>query len=131
MLQGAHLNRMRTIVLAGVAGLFFALGLTAVLAPSAGAQSPGSDFCQEYPNVPGCDTGPTDEGGSNPNDNGTTPVSGEGPTASADTGDELPFTGYPLTALILLLIVLLLVGLSIRGYLAIRARLGDERPPAH
>ena len=126
MVQGVHFSRTRAIVLAGAAGIFLALGLGAVAAQNAPAQGPGSDFCDEYPDVPGCETGPTGTTGTT-GPNGTDgPNLAEGPAAT-EAGDELPFTGYPLTALILLLLILLLVGLTIRAYLAIRDRVTGDR----
>lgn len=106
-------------LLAAVAGIF---ALTAVAAPEASAQLPS--VCEQYPNLPQCDLGPgeTEE----------PPIGGPsaGPTggpASLGGQGELPFTGYPLTALILLLIVLLLVGLALRSYLAVRDRITSNR----
>jgi hypothetical protein len=47
-----------------------------------------------------------------------------GSTSGAEAArGELPFTGYPLTPLIMLLLLLVLGGLLIRGFLAVRDRL--------
>jgi hypothetical protein len=133
MLQGAdHHHRARTAFLVLIASAFAVLTVAAIGAQSAPAQALGSEFCQEYPNAPGCqDTGPTDnEGGADPGDDAT--PSAAGPSADeGSTGGSLPFTGYPLTALILLLLILLLVGLALRAYLAVRDRVAGDRPAGH
>jgi hypothetical protein len=102
--------------------------LLAVNASSASAQLPA--ICQQYPDLPQCQepTGPTGPTGAGPTGpTGIGPTTDEGPTAGVTTGGELPFTGYPLTGLILLLLVLLLAGLAIRTYLAVRGRItGSE-----
>jgi hypothetical protein len=120
-------NRKLTIAIAAFA-LAFA-GAAALIASNASQASAGLPaICEQYPDLPQC-TGPTDDGGNNPTDpsDGTGPVADDdGPTAGIGTGGELPFTGYPLTALILLLLVLLLAGLALRTYLAARDRLGGR-----
>jgi hypothetical protein len=100
------------------------LGLLALPA-SASAQS----VCVEYPNLPICDTG--NEGGDDDGD-----PTGAGPTANLGGGGdgngdgELPFTGQPLTPLLLLLLALLVTGLAIRAGLAIHRRIatGGDSP---
>ena len=49
---------------------------------------------------------------------------GAGPSAGAgdDGGGNLPFTGYPLSTLILILAALLIAGLAVRSYIAVRDR---------
>jgi len=114
---------VRSLVVAGLAVLAFG----ALVAQSASAQGPGSEFCEEYPSAPGCgETGPTTDEGGTTDDSGTPDVAGIAGAGSAG-GGELPFTGYPLTALILLLLILLLIGLAIRGYLAVRERIASDR----
>lgn len=116
--------RRAFVFLLGVAALgVVAAGMLA--AEPASAQLPA--ICDQYPQNPNCDgdIGPT--GGSDV----STPPGSIGPTgtlgATAGVGEgagaELPFTGYPLSALILLLLLLLLIGLAIRAYLAIRDRI--------
>ena len=116
----------RSGVLFAFASLIATLALGALVAQSASAQGPGSEFCDEYPSAPGCETGPTGQTGTT--DPGGVPEAA-GPTAGigAPGGGELPFTGYPLTALILLLLILLLLGLAIRAYLAVRDRIVSDR----
>ncbi|MGH2954141.1 MAG: hypothetical protein ACRDK9_08995 [Solirubrobacterales bacterium] len=133
-----------------LAGAAVALALGAALADSAAAQQPA--ICDQYPQLPQCGGsegagggGGGDEG--NPLDQGQSPASDEGagagpgafpgaggPTAGAGggTGGELPFTGYPLTPLLLILLILLAAGLMIRTYLGARDRwrLRHHDPPS-
>jgi hypothetical protein len=98
-------------------GAVVVLGLAA--AP-AGAQS----ICQQYPNAPECDGDVGPGGGNGGNDN--LPFLNGGSNPSGDFGDgngKLPFTGYPLTPLILLFLILLAAGLATRTYVAVRGRL--------
>lgn len=135
MLEGVNRNRRGALILAIAAGVIGAWMLSAVTAERAFAQGPGSEFCEEYPDIPGC--APTPEPAPPPEEQAD-PVEEEetaappaapaaAPTAVVDTGDELPFTGYPLTALILLLLALLLLGFAIRAYLAIRDRVARNQ----
>jgi hypothetical protein len=127
--KGVEFKLTLGAVVAVAAALFAALGLGLIATERASAQGPGSEFCEEYPSIPGCETGPTGDTGPT----GTTGTTGiQAPTAgSVDAGGTLPFTGYPLTALILLLLILLLIGLAIRAYLAVRDRIsGDPRAGA-
>jgi hypothetical protein len=41
----------------------------------------------------------------------------------ASAGGELPFTGYPLTPLVWLLLAVLVAGVCLRAHLAVRERL--------
>lgn len=87
---------------------------------SAFAQGDGLPaICDEYPNLPECqplpeppDEEPTDEGPSANNNGG-----------DRDGDGNLPFTGYPLNGLILLLLVLVASGIAIRAGIAARERL--------
>jgi hypothetical protein len=103
----------------------FAGAFALVSANDASAQLPSA--CDEYDD-PTC-IGPVDEvdpdDGTGNNDDG----GDQGPSGIAGSGDgdgSLPFTGYPLTGLILLLLVLLAAGLAIRGGIAMRERLARE-----
>jgi hypothetical protein len=129
--EGVTAAWTRSRVLFAFSGLIATLALSALAAPSASAQGPGSEFCDEYPSAPGCETGPTGDTGDagETGDAGTSGMPDAGPTAGigAPGGSELPFTGYPLTALILLLLILLLLGLAIRAYLAVRDRIVSDR----
>lgn len=116
-----------------------------VLAPAASAQSAGAD--QYTPNPPGGgeepeggeggqgpggggggnpggDQGPTGGGGGNPGDtsDALSPTAGTGQT---DSG-ELPFTGYPLTTVLLVVLALLIVGTLIRVAVASRDRIRTD-----
>lgn len=99
-------------------GCILALAL-ALLAAPANAQG----ICDQYPNSPGCGQGPGGGGGNNDPDN-----DGDGdedlvPSANLGDGDgNLPFTGYPVTPLVLLLVALLVTGVVARGYVAVRER---------
>ena len=133
MLQGVELDRKRAVIVAIIAGVIAIWTLSGVVAEDASAQGPGSEFCEEYPDIPGCaaDPVPTATEPAEPAEPAEPPAAppattAAAPTVEVDTGDELPFTGYPLTALILLLLILLLVGLAIRAYLAIRERVADD-----
>lgn len=102
-------------------------GLLAIATPSASAQSA---FCQQYPNDPSC-IGPIDDDDQDDEDDVVVldPVpGGAGDGASGASSGELPFTGYPMTPLLLLLLALLATGLAIRGYLAARKRI-QAGPP--
>ncbi len=75
-------------------------------------------------------------GGGDDSDTGTLPGGADGsdPSAGGDgtASGELPFTGYPMTPLLLLLLALLAAGLLLRAYLAVRTRLqarGDLAAP--
>ena len=118
-------------------GLLWAslLGVIAVIvlafAPSASAQS----ICDEYPDLPQC-VDPGDGGGENPGDGDDEGdeddvAGGAGPTADLGDGTgELPFTGYPVTPLVLFLLALLAAGVILRSYLYLKQRLADRGPPA-
>jgi hypothetical protein len=84
------------------------------------------DICSQYPDLPQCQES-AGGGGDDGTDGGTAAIPGSGDSAGPTAGDvgtqgTLPFTGYPISALILLLLVLLAAGLTIRAYLAVRDR---------
>jgi len=107
-----RINPIRGVALLGLLALASAvIGL--VLASPASAQFPSG--CVEYDDDP-C-IGPIDNVDEDGND-GVGPGDGSG-----DADGKLPFTGYPLTGLILLLLVLLAVGLTIRSGTALRDKL--------
>jgi hypothetical protein len=115
--QGFLLIALATLVLTVAATLLF----SAATADPASAQQP--PICAEYPGLPQCEA-PAAGGGENPGGGGgggENAIPGSG-GSSGDAGGTLPFTGYPLTSLLLLLLVLLAAGLTIRAYLAIRDR---------
>lgn len=135
MMVSSSIARSATVLGAALlVALGLALAISAVVADQASAQ--GSVFCDQYPNDPDCDDdggGPDDDGGGGPDDDGNQgpggdgdgPVSGDG-LGGGNDGGNLPFTGYPLSPLIIMLLILLAVGLTLRGYTAVRDRLGSR-----
>jgi hypothetical protein len=104
----------------GAFALGFMVALAIVASPPASAGTPA--FCQQYSNSPECrgDVGPAGGSGNETPDN-----AGNGPTADSDgsdSGGSLPFTGYPLTPLLLLFVALLAAGLALRTATALRNR---------
>jgi len=121
---------VRIVVVAGLVALSALAALATVHAAPASAQLPA--VCQQYPNLPQCDDPIVIEEPEAPPGGATTPgAPGTAPTAAAAPG-TLPFTGYPITPLLLLLLVLLIAGLTLRAYLAVRDRVGQRGtgPPA-
>jgi len=117
----------RRVGMLGAATLLGLLGALLLMPSVAPAQS----ICEQYPNLPVC-VEPDDGGGDRDgDDDGDEDVAGAGAGASAggDGDGELPFTGYPLTPLLLLLLALLLAGLTIRAYLAARERRAGRGSP--
>lgn len=128
-------NKATGRLAAFASALVLVVGGAALFSPVASAQLFKPAICNQYPDLPQCqDTGPTNNNGhhhhhhhgngpTNDNGNGPTNNLGNGPSANAGNSGTLPFTGYPLTPLILLLLILLLIGLTIRAYIAVRDRL--------
>jgi hypothetical protein len=120
-------HAIRRGLLVGFA-LVFAFGLTA--AP-ASAQSAA---CGQYSECGG-DVGPT--GGAGDDDSGSEALvnlggDGSGPTGNLGDGDgSLPFTGYPMTPLILFVLALLATGLAMRGFVTIRERIRARGSAPH
>ena len=116
-----RLGRKNLIAIGVLIAMFVACVSLAAASP-AQAQQPA--VCDEYPDLPIC-TDPGGGGGDNPDgDDGAGPGVGSG--GSGDGDGSLPFTGYPLTGLILLLLALLALGLAMRGAVAIRERLARD-----
>ncbi len=127
-----NLGRKNFVVLGALAALVVSC-LCLAWAGSANAQLPSG--CVEYDDP--C-IGPIDEvdedgdfgpgfgGGNNPGHFGDGDGLAHG--GSGDADGNLPFTGYPLTGLILLLLVLLLAGLAIRSVVAAREKLAARAP---
>lgn len=133
MHQGVVVHRIGLAVVAALLALLGALVAGAVSAPHASAQ--GTDpVCEEYPNLPQCEEDQVDDGEDDEaddrdgqDDEATALPGGGGPTASGSGGGgNLPFTGYPVSSLVLLLIALLAAGAALRGYLALRERLASR-----
>lgn len=103
-----------------------AAGAIVVAAPVATAQQPpGSDQYQ-----PGPPPGPSpDDTGGGPDGTGGGPAAGGGPSATVaeSGGANLPFTGYPLTPLVLLLLAVLVTGLALR----VAAKARERHRAAH
>jgi hypothetical protein len=127
--EALHSSRLRLAVLA-IAAVGALAGLLMLVQASSSTVSTahaGAVDCQYFPNDPSCNN-PNPQcpdpsldcpgEGTNPNVN-----QGAQPNGGAGEGGELPFTGYPVTPLILLLLMLLAAGLMIRTYLAARDRL--------
>jgi hypothetical protein len=100
-------------------------GAPLVLAPAASAQS----VIDQYRPVPGGGGG---EGGVlTPGGGGSLaaaeipggPLGPAATTAAPGGSEELPFTGYPLTSLLIALLILLLVGIALRIAFEVRERL--------
>jgi hypothetical protein len=109
-------------------------GLALVSAQPATAQGL-PPICEDYPDLPQCELPDEvdvidNEGGAIGGGHGD----GDGDGAGAGTGDSngnLPFTGYPMTPLLMLVTILVGSALAIRCYLAIRKRLAADRGPAY
>ena len=117
------LGRRESIIVGAFLALLVGLFALATAAPASAQDLPA--ICDEYPELPECEVRP------DPPDPDPDPP--EGPTADDGDGDgdgELPFTGYPLTGLILLFLILLAIGLAIRAGTAIRERIarGPSNP---
>ncbi len=132
-IQAFGLRRM-----AAIAALV-ALATLALAAATADRASAEAAICAEYPGLTQCDQpvgGDAETGddvsptgtGADPTTGGGTPsaIPGAGGPSAAAGGagarGALPFTGYPLTPVILLLLALLVAGLTVRAYVAIRDR---------
>jgi hypothetical protein len=122
-----HSDRTQGYLLIALATLLVtlaaALAFSAATADKASAQ--GAAICQQYPSLPQCQSPSSGGGGNQGSGEAGAIPGGGGPTAGEQAGakGELPFTGYPLTPLLLLFLILLVAGLTIRSYLAIRDRL--------
>jgi hypothetical protein len=95
-------------------------------------------ICDEYPDLPVCSEtagggGDDNEVGSDEASGTATPVSGgddsAGGAGGTGSGGELPFTGYPLTPLLLLLLLLVAIGLAIRAGIAVHDRIRRRGDP--
>jgi hypothetical protein len=117
----SSIERHRALMWSFALAMLASLGFALIASQPAAAQLP--PICEEYPDLPQCELPDEEEPpGDNDGNNG-----GNGGTG--DTDGNLPFTGYPLTPLLMLAIVLLATALAIRGYIAIRKRLSTERGP--
>ncbi len=123
--QGVTIHKFRALVIALVAAFSLAFAFSAILAQSASAQGPGSALCDRYPELPQCQD---DDGDDDGDDDDKNPSGGGGNPSTDDDGPSgnLPFTGYPLGALTLLLVLLLVAGLTLRAYLAVRDRIAGD-----
>ena len=126
------LSSKRLAILAALAIAFFAaLAASSAGTPIASAGQP--PICDEYPDLPQCEEDvnqPPEEPRDDDEPDEDEDAAPVGPSGDAGDGDgELPFTGYPLTSLMLLLLALLAIGLAIRSYLAIRDRLRSGNRP--
>jgi hypothetical protein len=145
---GSRRARTAALMLAAV-GAVIVIGPSSVFATS-------SAVCEQYPDLPQCespagsgggsgspspDAGGTGGGTGHPTDTAANPGAGDpamgsaaipgigdAATGSAQKVGELPFTGYPLTPLVLFLLLALAVGLAARAYFAARGRVGSGTP---
>jgi hypothetical protein len=124
---------------ARVAGVLIVASAVMLIAPAA-AGAVSSAVCDQYPDVPQCQGDGGASGGGNPGgepgdaaggggDQGSeaTPdapasagsIPGAGAaTGASDSAGELPFTGYPLSPLVMAMLILLAAALTIRILLA-------------
>lgn len=119
------IRSIRGAIVALVVAMLALFAFQALAAAPASAQGQPA-ICEEYPNLPQCE----DDGGGGGDDEDPTGGGGGdegddfGAGASGDSSGNLPFTGYPLSTLFLVLFALLAAGLTLRAYVAIRERLG-------
>ncbi len=107
--------------------LFGILGILALGAAPAQAQGLPA-ICEDYPDLDVC-IGPIEDGVIDGDDDvGPGGDEGGAGNGSGDGDGALPFTGYPLTGLILLLLILLAAGLTLRGGTALRERFSRGSP---
>lgn len=120
-IQGMETENLgRRSIFVGLLGLLVAGCFVLITAAPAAAQNLPAG-CDEYDN-PGCVDDDDDVGDDDVGDLGPA-GSGDG-TGSGDGDGTLPFTGYPLTSLLLLFLALLAAGVMIRAGVAARERLG-------
>ena len=103
--MGNRVGRTLTVLVVTIVSMLSVSGL---------AQAQGLSICEQYPDAPACQ--PADNGGGNPT--GTGPAAAN-PAGTADslgaaTG-SLPFTGYPVSPMILFALLLILIGLLVRA----------------
>jgi hypothetical protein len=116
-----------------VSALLAAVCALILFGPSTASASSAA-VCDQYPDLPQCQSagGGGGGGGTSPSGGdgggGGVPGSADTATGSAATAGELPFTGYPLTPLVLFLVILVTGGLTIRAYVAARDRLAAHPP---
>lgn len=119
---GRHLLRL-------LAGLSLVVGLVLVLAPAAQAQDDLPPICEDYPDLDVCNPEPQPPEPPDDGDDGDGDVGPAGAGGGGDGDGSLPFTGYPMTDLLLLLLALLVAGLTIRALIAARERLQARSAP--
>jgi hypothetical protein len=125
-LRFTHFRRALTICVA----LLFVTGLFAAPAASAATAAAVDEYLPNAPGPPGGGKGPASGGHHAQQAGGQSafdPGAGtSGATAVAGKQGALPFTGYPLTTLVLIVLALIATGLTIRLGVAAYSRL---RPP--
>lgn len=113
-------TRLHTPLLFAVLALLGACALLLVAAAPAGAQS--SAFCQQYPNDPTCVDDITGGGDPDNDDVGADTGGGNSPIGAGNATSQLPFTGFPLTPALLLMLLLLAAGIALRTAVWLRER---------
>lgn len=127
MLQSMISRRVATTLAATAAFILLMLAYGGYSATTAQAQGLPA-ICDQYPDLPQCQVDPDPDPDPNPNPPDIGPnAGGDGDGTGAAAGSELPFTGFPITPLVLILILLLLAGLTLRAYLAMRERRISKR----
>lgn len=100
-----------------------------LMGPVSSAEAQLPPICQEYADLPVCNQGEEDDDGPDG------PIGIPGPDDTAG-GGTLPFTGYPITPIVLVALLLLIAALLLRGAIAVndrmQARTADGGPdPLH
>ena len=115
------------------------IALVAVILFAAPNAAASSAVCDQYPDIPQCAAPATGQGGTAAQPgggdgtgesvltSGGSPPAAEGAATAGSSGGpgkagDLPFTGYPLSPLVAVLLAALAAGLAIRIYLAVRRR---------
>lgn len=109
---------------AGVQTILLGLLMTVAFALFAASPANAQDPCEQYPNSEDCQGGIGPEPGGG-DDDGNLPGGEDTGAGTGNLGDgdgALPFTGYPLTPLVMLLMILLGLGLMARAYVFARER---------
>ena len=100
--MGKRAGRSLTVLVVAIASMLSMSGL---------AQAQGLSICEQYPDTPTCQ--PAGDGGG-PNGPAAANPAGTADSLGAASG-SLPFTGYPISPMILFALLLILIGLLVRA----------------